>query len=211
MRGSILTFAVAVMLAGVPATNALCAPFSLAVPPESFINHHVSSVRELTREVTLDRQVQQRLSKHFHMSGPKIVSYIQHNLVLKRLSVAGRYQVYCVSPSGREYVITSRLPVGTPVFVLRSNGKPVLKLACGNPMVAMLPSPPTPAPGPVKLLTSPDLASSEFGPAPGPTPNTLVASAPPVISTVGPGELAITKVGTSIASLPVGHGGPGLG
>ena len=116
------------------------APHVMAVPPDLFIDQHVDTVAQLRQQVTLDPVVRRRLARHFHTSGPAIVRYIQDNLVLKKTTRTQRYQVYCISRTGREYVINARLPLGTPVFVMRSTGKPVLKLACGNPMVATLPS-----------------------------------------------------------------------
>ncbi len=123
-----------------PSRNASAAPAaSLSVPPDAFLNYHVGSLGALSREITLDPMVRARLARHFHTSGPAIAAYVKNNLVMKKLTSAGRYKVYCVSRSGREYFVMQHLAVGTPLFVLRTNGKPILKLACGNPMVATLP------------------------------------------------------------------------
>ena len=110
-----------------------------SVPPASFLNYHVSTVRELSQEVTLDPAVRGRLARHFHITPSQMTTYIRRNLVLTRLHTAGSYRVACVRRNGEEYWVESHLPAGTPVFASRVTGNPVLKLACGNPMVSSLP------------------------------------------------------------------------
>ncbi len=126
-------------LTGILPGPAGAAPVQETVPVDSFIARHVGTVSELHQQISLDPVVRRRLARHFHTSAPAVTRYIQNNLVLTKLKKAGRYRVYCVGRSGQEYTINSRLAAGTPVFVLRSTGQPVLKLACGNPMVASLP------------------------------------------------------------------------
>jgi hypothetical protein len=128
----------AVMLtlaAAVPAA----AEVHLPVPPESFLNYHAANVNQLSQEVTVDPQVRARLAKHFHVTPAQMVTYIHKNLVLRHLQKSGVYRVACVRRDGSEYWIESRLPAGTPVFASRATGQPILKLACGNPMVSALP------------------------------------------------------------------------
>ena len=203
-RPHALIFSILVV-GGLP-VSALALPGPVTLPPDSFIDQHVASLSQMSQQVTLDPVVRRRLARHFHTSGPAVVRYIQHNLVLKRTTTAQRYRVYCISQTGREYTINSRLPVGTPVFVMRATGKPILKLACGNPMVAELP------PVKTKLLpyTSPELASlSKPVPAaiaPGLAPNGPVVvamnSGPGVVITPAP----VTRVGGELLSLPVRSG-----
>ena len=115
-------------------------PF-LPVPPASFLNYHVSTARGLSEEVAQDVVVRARLARHFGMSAPAVAAYVRQNLVETTLTAgqAGRYRVACISPSGREYFVSERLPAGTPVFALASTGQPILRLACGNPLTAVLP------------------------------------------------------------------------
>jgi len=203
-RHHALLFSVAV-LAGLPLA-ALAAPGPVVLPPDSFIDQHVASMSQMDQQVTLDPVVRRRLARHFHTSGPAVVRYIQKNLILKKTTTASRYQVYCISRTGREYTINSRLPAGTPVFVMRSTGKPVLKLACGNPMVASLP----PVVTKVSPYTSPELASlpkpTLAAIAPGLAPNGPVVvamnSGPGIVVTPAP----TTKVGGLIQTLPVRGG-----
>ena len=110
-----------------------------SVPPASFLNYHVSTLRELSQEVTLDPAVRARLANHFHVSEAQITRYVRQNLVLTHLKKGGRYRVACVGHDGREFWVESRLPKGTAVFASRATGRPILKLACGNPMVSSLP------------------------------------------------------------------------
>ncbi len=123
------------LIAGVPAFAA----GHPTVPPASFLNYHAASVRELSQEVTLDPIVRLRLARHFHLTQPTMTSYIRHNLALSHLKKTGYYQVACVRPDGTEYWIREHLPSGTPIFASRITGQPILKLACGNPMVSALP------------------------------------------------------------------------
>ena len=183
----------------------LAAPVQSLVPPDSFIAQHVGTVSELHQQITLDPVVRRRLARHFHASAPTVTRYIQDNLVLTKLKKAGRYQVYCVGRSGQEYSIKSRLAAGTPVFVLRSTGQPVLKLACGNPMIASLPPAVTKvASHHALMLVSPMLSpSSAAAPA-------LSANGPVVVAmadTPGVVVMPTTKVAGFIGQLPISHGG----
>jgi len=203
-RHHALLFSLAV-LGGLPLT-ALAAPGPVVLPPDSFIGQHVASMSQMSQQVTLDPVVRRRLARHFHTSGPAVVRYIQKNLVLKRTTTAERYQVYCISRTGREYTINSRLPAGTPVFVMRSTGKPILKLACGNPMVAALPPDRTKV-GP---YTSPELASLPK-PIPAALAPGLLPNGPVVVAmNSGPGLVITpaptTKVGGLLQTLPVRSG-----
>lgn len=192
-------------LTGVLPGAAGAAPAPEMVPADSFIAQHVGTVSELHQQISLDPVVRRRLARHFHTSAPAVTRYIQDNLVLTKLRKAGRYQVYCVGRNGQEYTINSRLAAGTPVFVLRSTGQPVLKLACGNPMVAALP----PVRTKVAAYQSPVLA-------PAPLPATAVAA--PALSPNGPVVVAMadtpgvvvmptTKVAGFFGQLPVVHSG----
>ena len=142
---------VVALAAGVPAL----ASVHLPVPHESFLNYHAANIYQLSQEVTFDPQVRTRLANHFHISEAQMTAYIRRNLVLTHLQKTGVYKVACVRQDGSEYWVESRLPAGTPVFASRVTGQPILKLACGNPMVSALP----PALLQNKPLGSPQLAS----------------------------------------------------
>lgn len=132
-----------------PATTA---PF-LPVPPAAFLNYPAASGRELSQEAALDPLVLSRLARHFHCSRRAMAAYIASRLVRTRLTRATRYRVGCLTPLGREYSVTERLPAGTPVFADSQTGRPVLKLACGNPLTAFLPGAASGQTGGVRHLT----------------------------------------------------------
>lgn len=129
--------ALLVLAAGMPAEASV---HHLPVPQASFLNYHAATVYELSQEVTVDPTVRARLANHFHISEAQMTAYIQRNLVLRHLQKTGVYRVACVRPDGSEYWVQSRLPAGTPIFASRATGQPILKLACGNPMVSALPA-----------------------------------------------------------------------
>jgi len=159
-----LTLAV---LGSFSANGAYAFPGQTVVPADSFIIQHVDNLSDLTQQVTMDPVVRRRLAWHFHTSGPAIVHYIQDNLVLKKTTEAHRYRVWCLARDGREYTINARLPAGTPVFVFKKTGEPVLKLACGNPMMASLPPVTKTSPS---LEESPRLAAVPEAPRPAIAP-----------------------------------------
>ncbi len=151
-----------------------------SVPPASFLNYHVSTVQQLSQQVTLDPAVRRRLARHFHISESQMTTYIRRNLVLTKLHKAGYYHVACVKRNGEEYWVESHLPAGTPVFASRVTGSPVLKLACGNPMVSSLPPSIRMADNQGELVP-PQLASSSIAIAPAPvSPPSLLPDAVPL-------------------------------
>ena len=179
--GKPLFAAIGALFLSVPALAAVHPAGSGSVPPDSFIRYHVSTVQALSQEVTLDPAVRGRLARHFHVTEAQITTYVRQNLVLTHLSRSGVYRVACVGRGGREYWITARLPARTPLFASRATGRPVLKLACGNPMVSDLPtvsllSPPVAAPAPAQesALAMPTVTPAVVKPGlvPGDTPAT---------------------------------------
>lgn len=224
------TFAIFSLLGLAAVTPALAAPHG-SVPLESFLNYHASSVRELSQEVTLDPAVRTRLARHFHVTPKQMTAYVGRNLVLTRLKTAGTYRVACVRADGSEYWVHERLAAGTPVFASRATGKPILKLACGNPMVSALPPGVKVADSKV-LYTNPKLASipSTLVAVPPPTPllataaapqfafNTDALTVPPVVQVAGSLQSIVPVRGGGgfplgyLAGIPVlagiiGHGG----
>ncbi len=123
----------------VGAMQASAAPLSLSVPPFAFLHYHVDSTQQLAREVSFDTTVQNRFARHFHMAGPAVASFVENDLVLKPLSAAHTFHVYCVTSKGREYSFVENLPAGTPVFVRKQDGLPVINQVDGNPLIDNLP------------------------------------------------------------------------
>ncbi len=121
---------------GVPALGA----GYTSVPPASFLNYHVNDLSSLSQEVTLDHAVCHRLALHFHLTDAAMKDYIHRNLALAYLKETGIYEIACVRSNGTEYWVKEDLPKGTPIFVSGVTERPILKLACGNPMVSALPT-----------------------------------------------------------------------
>ena len=164
-------------------------PF-LSVPPASFLNYHVASVGELSQEVALDPLVRARLARHFHRTEADMTAYIHDNLTLTTLPKAGTYRVACVTPSGREYSITARLAAGTPVFASTRTGRPILKLACGNPLVTALPPAP-PKPKPVVKVKRAPAVLAPMATLPPPEVPAPLADAPETYSFTAPTPLVV--------------------
>ena len=195
------TFAALSMFGLAAVTACLMAPVQAAphasVPPESFLNYHAATVHELAQEVTLDPAVRTRLAHHFHVTPAQMTTYVRKNLVLTHLKSIGVYRVACVRADGSEYWVHERLPAGTPVFASRATGKPILKLACGNPMVTALPpvtklsddqtlhTPPKLALIPSTLQTSSSTPMLASAVAPEYTFSTDALTLPPVVEVGG--------------------------
>ncbi len=182
----------------------------LPVPLESFLNYHAGSVRELSQEVSVDPVVRRRLARHFHVTPAQMTTYISQNLVLRHLQKAGTYRVACVRADGSEYYVESRLPAGTPVFVSRTTGQPILKLACGNPMVSALP----PTLFPNKPVAPPRLAAlpttlTDSNLAGVPALTALDGTAPDLLAASDLSAPAVVRVSPSLQLLG-GGGGSGL-
>lgn len=172
----------------------------------SFLNKRAHTVHELIVQTEHDAQVRSRYERHFHMSGAQIVEYFSH-LHVGALSSTGDYVVYNCHD---DEVIRARvfhLKAGTPMFVDAYN-KPILKISCGNPMIAPTPKvaiivppkahpvpheTPTPAPAPApQVLVVPE------APAPAPCPPPVA----PVASTVTTSSVS-NKSYSSLFFLPI--------
>lgn len=210
----------------------LAAPH-LPAPAESFLNYHAATVRDLGSEASVDPAVRARLANHFHVTQTQMVTYIHHNLVLRHLQKAGTYRVACVRRDGSEYWVESRLPAGTPIFASRVTGQPILKLACGNPMVSALPPtvfPNKPVAAPKLAATPVTLSDADLNTPPvltaiDGTQSELIApddfSAPPVVrispslqflgGSSGLGSLFPALLGAGAAVAVFGHGGSNNG
>ncbi len=206
-------FATFSLLGLTAAASSLVAPVMAlphaVVPPNSFINYHAATVNELSQEVSLDPAVRVRLAHHFHVTPEQMKTYVSQNLVLTRLKSANSYRVACVRPDGSEYWVQERLPAGTPIFASRATGQPILKLACGNPMVSALPATTKIADSQTQY-TKPRLAAV---PSTLATPTSaapvLVADAAPqfAFATDGLSVPPVVQVADIIQSLPLRGGG----
>ncbi|HEY3329566.1 MAG TPA: hypothetical protein VGK19_06055 [Capsulimonadaceae bacterium] len=115
----------------------------MPVPKASFLNQRVDTVQQLIAQVKAQPSVRARYAKLFHVPESQVVNYIQRNLVESYVPASKTYPVWCASKTGKLYVVKQHFQAGTRVFALR-NGTPVMKWACGNPLVSSLPTPPLP-------------------------------------------------------------------
>lgn len=117
---------------------------SLAVVPRnSYLIRPAASARELANQIRTEPVVAQRYARHFKRSAWEFADYVEKNLRLTRLERAQTFNVYYSPTDNRLMVVRRKLPKGTPVYVERSTGKPILKANCGNPLTpaASIPTP----------------------------------------------------------------------
>lgn len=161
-----------------------------AVPRGAFIRKPVKTVADLVSHVKTDPIVMDRMVRHFRLTPAQIANYFS-TLHVARLENEGVYLVFNVH---EDNVIRGRyfkVPKGTLVFS-DSNGRPILKHECGNPMVLRLPtlvaeSTPTGPAGPRDTVMG-DVAASEHYAIVEPSV-TGVPTAPPIVA---PGGTVVT-------------------
>jgi hypothetical protein len=125
-------------------TSVAIAVESIAVVPRnSYLIRPVASARELANQIRTEPVVAQRYARHFKRSAWEFADYVEKNLRLTRLERAQTFNVYYAPPDGSLLVVRRTLPKGTPVFVEKRSGKPILKANCGNPLTpaASIPAP----------------------------------------------------------------------
>lgn len=122
------------------------------MPSGSFLNEPVQTTKQLVSQLQTDVVVARRYKQQFGVPDNKIIDYFKGNLRASTLKKAGKYNVYYYSRKITKRV--ERLIKGTRVFV-NLQGKPVLKMRCGNPLVSQLRQvPKQPAKPPVKKVTT---------------------------------------------------------
>jgi|GEM_PF-673968 len=123
---------------------AIAAESIAVVPRNSYLIRPVASARELANQIRTEPVVAQRYARHFKRSAWEFADYVEKHLRLTRLERAQTFNVYYSPPDDRLLVVRRTLPKGTPVFVEKRSGKPILKANCGNPLTpaAAIPAPP---------------------------------------------------------------------
>jgi hypothetical protein len=122
---------------------AIAAESIAVVPRNSYLIRPVASAWELANQIRTEPVVAQRYARHFKRSAWEFADYVEKNLRLTRLERAQTFNVYYSPPDNRLLVVRRTLPKGTPVFVEKRSGKPILKGDCGNPLTpaASIPTP----------------------------------------------------------------------
>jgi hypothetical protein len=108
-------------------------------PPGSYLRRPVSSVNELASEIGKDKVVQRQFARHFGVPPSQLQSYIEDNVVIRRVSANTPKSVYIIRRNGQMVAQHKVLRKGTPVFALKDTGQPLLVLECGNPVLKQLP------------------------------------------------------------------------
>jgi len=126
------------------AKAAVAAESIAVVPRNSYLIRPVASARDLANQIRTEPVVAQRYARHFKRSAWEFADYVEQHLRLTRLERAQTFNVYYSLPDDRLLVVRRTLPKGTPVFVERTTGNPILKANCGNPLTpaAAIPTPP---------------------------------------------------------------------
>jgi hypothetical protein len=174
----------------------------------SFLNRPASTTDQLVQQTRRDRQVLDRYERHFHMSERELVQMFS-GLHPAKLGHSGSFTVYNVHDDN---IIRARvfiLKKGTPVFE-DENGKPILKISCGNPLVAPRPKvvvvvtpnkpcPPVVIPPPAPVVEE-KVTTIIMPPAPEAPP--VVQPAAPVTNVYHEGSV-VTNSKSSLFILPI--------
>lgn len=149
-----MTIRVGVMtLLGLLAGTAIAVESIAVVPRNSYLVRPVASARELANQIRTEPVVAQRYARHFKRSAWEFADYVEKNLRLTRLDRAQTFNVYYAPPDDRLLVVRRTLPKGTPVFVDKRSGKPILKANCGNPLTPAASIPPPQATLPIEIAS----------------------------------------------------------
>jgi hypothetical protein len=150
------------------ASAAVAAESIAVVPRNSYLIRPVASARELANQIRTEPVVAQRYARHFKRSAWEFAEYVEKHLHLTRLERAQTFNVYYSPPDDRLLVVRRTLPKGTPVFVERNTGKPILKANCGNPLTpaASIPTPQATLPIEIASIATPTPVFAEIIDAP---------------------------------------------
>jgi hypothetical protein len=150
------------------ASAAVAAESIAVVPRNSYLIRPVASARDLANQIRTEPVVAQRYARHFKRSAWEFADYVEKHLRLTRLERAQTFNVYYSPPDDRLLVVRRTLPKGTPVFVERNTGKPILKANCGNPLTpaASIPTPQATLPIEIASVATPTPVFAEVIDAP---------------------------------------------
>jgi hypothetical protein len=150
------------------ASAAVAAESIAVVPRNSYLIRPVASAQELANQIRTEPVVAQRYARHFKRSAWEFAEYVEKHLRLTRLERAQTFNVYYSPPDDRLLVVRRTLPKGTPVFVEKRSGKPILKANCGNPLTpaASIPTPQATLPIEIASVATPTPVFAEIIDAP---------------------------------------------
>jgi hypothetical protein len=110
--------------------------------PNAFLDDPANTTEQLVAQVRSNPTVADRFMRHYATTKDQVIEYFS-TLQPSTLRQAGEYIVYNCLPTGRIRSKATKLKAGTPVWV-DSQGVPVLKRSCGNPMIWKLDKVPEP-------------------------------------------------------------------
>ncbi len=111
---------------------ACVASAQMSAERNSFLAYRVTTTQALVREVSQNRDVQQRFMRHFGMTRSQVIDYVS-GLHPARLSEKTAFTVYSIPRNGMVKQHTQTFRRGELVFE-DSAGTPVLIARCGNPV-----------------------------------------------------------------------------
>jgi len=106
--------------------------------PDSFLAWRAYSVESVIDQIEKDPIARKRLAKHFHLSETDLINYFRSELRVVEYKESGWAPVYGVTKTGLIYKAKDYFHAGGKAFGL-PDGTPVLKFACGNPLITELP------------------------------------------------------------------------
>jgi len=168
-------------------------------PPGSFLPRIASTSGELCNLLASNPRVANRFARHFGVSADQVIEYFGRNLRVSTLKDGGAYRIYFISPNGSVISRSSYLVAGERAFVT-PDGKPVLLVKCGNPVLKTLPPiRPRNESRATGVIAQPELAVSS--PETAPTSTVEMAMEP---NPVEPSWLVAAEPKAELPVLPIG-------
>jgi len=127
------------LILSLPAAALAAAAPKQPTGPDSFLPWRAHSVEQVISQLENNDVARKRLAKHFRLSEAGLIKYFRDNLRIVTIKQTGWGTVYGVNHIGRIYKARDYFKKGALAFGL-PDGTPVLKYACGNPIVDSLPA-----------------------------------------------------------------------
>lgn len=167
----------------------------------AFLGFQVESTRELVGVLKTHPTLRKQFARHFGVSEPEAVDFVNRALIPYRLPRAQTITNYGVTKSGRIFSTQSRLPKGTRVWATRS-GVAILKWQCSNPLTKVMPG--------TKMASAPRVSRKKRAPkgkmasskwksplSPEALPEALLAAAPIAGGAGGGAPVPLTGLGSA--------------
>jgi len=112
---------------------------------DAFAKYQYTTKGEFVESLRKNPKSLYNLARVFGVGQRAMLEYIEGHLSLQKLSAARHCKVWCIKPNGRTYTVGRTYKAGEAVWAT-SNGTPVIRWVCTNPLLSKLPavSPPMP-------------------------------------------------------------------